>query len=328
MALIYGSALDQALNALLLNIEDPYKVFEKHMTFAEVNKRGQLESVPEHTRLVYAEKDLQQKLLDEKDFANIRIKANQLDIPYRDSFVAEFLHKKAAKGLSNLPENEIKLYNYINWKCLLKKGNVTLDSYIKEVKPLIKNVLSVQEKIESVNQDGDTLLGFADLVLEMNDGKRVLFDHKTSSFEYSPDSASHSSQLTLYYHFLKEKYNLTHVGYIVMLKRMKDVAKKTCTSCGHSITSRAKTCDNMLDGLRCAGEISEGTDFVCPIQVITAEVNPNTAQLVIDSFDGTNKLIKSEDFSPNLESCVSFGGLVCDYYQVCHKNNYRDIEEV
>lgn len=329
-ALFYGSALDQAINSLLLKDgQDPTKVFEKSFTFADLNQKGKPEFLPDNIRVVYAEKDFDQKLLTVEDKTKIENKAKELQITIDTigNFVSKFLETKSSYGVSQLQESKIKLYNFIQWTCSFRKGLITLESYKKEILPLIKNVIAVQDKIEVINKEGDKLLGFVDIILEMQDGKRVLFDNKTSAREYARDSAEHSSQLTLYYNCLKEKYNLTHVGYIVMLKQLKFNTKKTCKECKHKITSRVKTCDNELSGLRCGGELNEVSDPECPIQVIISEVSPFTQELVNQEFDLANKAIKSENWAPNLSSCVSYSGLTCEYVKYCHSGSKKDLEE-
>jgi hypothetical protein len=56
-ALLFGSAIDLALNHLLLtrNLEESYSVFEKAWRFQEINRVG--ENLQNSTNVVYAKKD-------------------------------------------------------------------------------------------------------------------------------------------------------------------------------------------------------------------------------------------------------------------------------
>jgi len=330
-ALIYGSALDSALNELFKDRSiDPAPYFEKAFTFAEVNKRGTLEYIPTHTSLVYAERDFDLELLTEDCKTAIQKKAEELGIDFLEigMYIEDYLVQKKARGLSNMEVEKIQLYNFIVWKALYQKGLVTLKSYTKKVLPLVKSTIAVQEAIEAENSHGDTIVGFADVLLEMHDGSRVLFDNKTSSLQYHGDSARFSPQLTLYFNILKEKYNLTHVGYIVMSKNLRKNKKKKCAYCGHNGTgSRAKTCDNVVNKVRCNANWIEKNNFECDITILTDQVSELTQNLVIETFDLANESIKKGDFAPNLEVCNPLYGLPCEYLLYCHKGIKKDLEE-
>jgi RecB family exonuclease len=110
------------------------------------------------------------------------------------------------------------------WEALLEKGYILLDAYNKQVLPKVKKVLAIQEPVSLKNSEGDEITGFLDIIVEWEDGKVYLLDHKTSSVKYAEDSARKSPQLALYHYIAKDKYKIDGVGYIVLPKKLRKKA--------------------------------------------------------------------------------------------------------
>jgi RecB family exonuclease len=110
------------------------------------------------------------------------------------------------------------------WNSLCDKGIVLIGEYYKQILPRVKKVLAVQELVSLKNSDGDEITGFLDIIVEWEDGKVYLLDHKTSSAKYTEDSARKSPQLALYHYIAKDKYKIDGVGYIVLPKKLRKKA--------------------------------------------------------------------------------------------------------
>jgi RecB family exonuclease len=110
------------------------------------------------------------------------------------------------------------------WHSLYYKGTILIEAYRKQVFPKIKKVLAVQEPVSLKNSEGDEITGFLDIIVEWEDGKVYLLDHKTSSAKYAEDSAQKSPQLALYHYIAKDKYKIDGVGYIVLPKKLRKKA--------------------------------------------------------------------------------------------------------
>ena len=65
-ALLFGDALDKALNCLLLNEGDPYERFIQAFTYGQINKVDTY--LPTSKDLVYANSDFDPDLLSEKNY--------------------------------------------------------------------------------------------------------------------------------------------------------------------------------------------------------------------------------------------------------------------
>ena len=118
------------------------------------------------------------------------------------------------------------------FESLLIKGQMMIEAYQKDFMPLVKNVFSIQEEIKIQNSDGDIIRGYSDAVIEHIDGRKLVMDDKTASKKYDENavqSEDKGSQLALYYHALKDKYDLDGAGFIVMEKGIRKKQPRTRT---------------------------------------------------------------------------------------------------
>lgn len=334
-AFLFGLAVDHALNYLLKNPKDlsgAIQIFEASWDQQVVN--GKMTLLKTAHDIVYAAKDFDGDLLTEEDH-------NEFHEYYSPLFrrgetsdqVIKFLKDlKAEKGYENLSNEEKELYAVGHWLCLRRKGHIMLKSYSEKVLPRIKEVHAVQKNFNMTNSEGDSLIGYLDLIATLDDGKRYLLDNKTSSSLYTWDSPMRSQQLILYYHAEKEEYNLDGVGFIVLYKHMIKNKTKICISCKtDGSAGRHKTCAaiDLNSGKRCNGEFIETINPECNIDVLLNYVPESAENLVLETFDRANEGIKKEVFAPNLFACGdSNSDYKCAYYNLCWKNNKKDLIEL
>lgn len=332
-ALAYGSAIDKALNDLLETRElgKALKSFDVHWESQEI-QRGTLTSIAMNENLVYADKDFDLDLLSKDDLRalSVYLNTNPSDI-YVDPITQfdQLRDLKKQKGFDNLSSADKQYFNYVNWLCLRRKGHIMLKSYHKDILPKLKEVLAVQHEFSLSNEDGDSVIGFVDLIATWEDGRRLLLDNKTSAKDYDAGAASHSSQLILYYHKLKEQYALNGVGFIVMNKQIQKNKIKICRKCDFDGSgSRHKTCNNEVSGVRCNGEWVEHINPECNIQVQLDTITDRAEDLVLDSFDQANKAIKAGVFLKNLSACKTYSGLTCQFFNSCWHGNDSNLINV
>jgi hypothetical protein len=84
------------------------------------------------------------------------------------------------------------------WKNICKRGLDCLFVYDKEIIPLIEEVVSVQNRGTVLNEDGDEFVFVVDFIAKLKDGRTVLFDNKTASAKYKKKAVIESQQLSLY----------------------------------------------------------------------------------------------------------------------------------
>ncbi len=333
-ALAFGSACDDGLNSLLTDkdLEKSLATFDKKWNFQYIN--NVLTSLPKATNVVYAETDTDLELLLPED-------RKKLDNEYGnlwENMYDEVRKQKETIGFNLLPEESKAFYNYAAWLSLRQKGHIMIRSYNEQILPRINKVLAVQHATSLVNQDGDEIVQYLDLIVEWEDGSIILFDNKTSAKDYDPEAALTSPQLISYYVKAKNEFGTNAVGFLVMKKQIMKNKKKICSKCNHDGSeSRAKTCDveypgkvikrgKEVDGMvRCDGEWNVTIDPKCFIQVIISPVNEFAEQTVMSTFSDANEGIKKEVFHRNLKACGGGSAYKCEYFSLCWTGKDDDL---
>lgn len=190
-----------------------------------------------------------------------------------------------------LPEDyniHSKAYEYVT---LRRKGLLMLDAYMEQVIPFIDIVNVVQKKVEITNQQGDMIRGVIDFIAKVNfpgfEGKTILFDNKTSSIKYKPDSVKTSKQLATYSEVPGSAHDLE--GYIVLPKNFR---KKK--------------------------------EPLIPIDIIIDKVEESTVESIFNEYDQTIKGIKAGNFPCTQDNCTK-SPFPCPYFKYC-KSDCSDTE--
>lgn len=320
-ALVFGSAIDIALNSILVpDGRDPEALFEKTFTTTTVNDIEVY--VPTFKDLVYQNNDFDGDLLIEDDYQTIAKEFTETHVTQHSGYLEIYQglkKRKSESGFDSLTDREKELFNLMNWLCLRRKGLLMLRAYRKKVMPKIERVHAVQKKVSLVNDEGDSVIGYVDLIADVKDIGTVILDNKTASMEYAEGAVLTSPQLSLYVHMLEEEYSTRKAGYIVMRKSVIKNRKKVCSKCSNDGSGgRHKTCDAVVDGKRCNGEWNETIDPDIHIQFLVDEIPKKTEEIVLENFDNTNAAIKNGVFTRNFNSCTNHFGGLCPYYAKCY----------
>ena len=318
-ALLFGDALDKALNCLLLNEGDPYERFIQAFTYGQINKVDTY--LPTSKDLVYANSDFDPDLLSEKNYQ----KSSEIVAGAEKFTFEEIKEKKDQYGFAGLKDAEKSYYNHIMWQCLCVKAELILEGYKKKILPKIKKVIAIQEKIEVSDGDNNTLTGFVDLIADIEGHGICILDNKTSARDYDLDAVKSSSQLTQYFHLTKEKFNAVKAGFIVAKKQISKL--KECSKCGANGTgSRAKTCDAVVDEQRCHGEWKK-TGYAS-FQIIIDDINQQQENFVMENIDDMTSAIKAGIYFKNTQSCDNWYGQKCPYYNYCRTGNTKGLTKI
>jgi len=328
-ALLFGSAMDHALNHLLKtrNLDESISLFKKSWSYQNINDVG--EYLPYSTKVVYGPKDYDGDLIFEQDslkFLELFKEKFSLNTDKSLKQLTAFYRElKKEKGFDGLIEDQKRVYNYGHWVCMFNKGLLMIQAYNAEIMPKIKEVLSVQESFSIENNAGDSIPGFIDMVVRWEDGNVYIMDNKTSGSEYDDDAASKSPQLITYLHARGGHYKAIGVGFNVLYKQIDKNKKKTCSLCQYNGSEgRHKTCPNELEGKRCNGAWIETIDPKARVQYILNKVSSFAEDLVLDAFDEAVSGIKAEVFNPNLQACGD-GEWRCQFYDKCWKGDESDL---
>lgn len=145
---------------------------------------------------------------------------NGVQVDGRTTDMIKFSKSDSKEGLAATP-----------WESMLIKGNMLLEAYQTEVLPGIKNIISLQEKVKIDHSNGeDSIIGYADLIVELQDGRIALMDNKTSAKAYPSDAVvagDKAKQLALYNEALKDKYDIDVVGFYVLEKGIRKKNPRT-----------------------------------------------------------------------------------------------------
>lgn len=324
-ALLFGTAIDKALEAYLLKKTlNPLEVFTTFWEKQEIN--GTPTILFSETKIVYSNNDLDLELLSESCYDALAKTHSTKDVL---GAIQDILERKDKVGFRKLSENDKKLLNHANWLCMAKKGQYMLAAAKTWIDENVVEVLGTQVKVELENEEGDGILGYADVVAKLKGyDKPIVLDFKTSARAYEEDSVKTSSQLALYLFTLKEKHQNTDLaGFVVFQKNIRKNKEKTCQKCGHDGTGgRHATCDNVIDGARCKGPWIEKINPSAVVQVVVDKIDEFFQQQVVENYNEVNKGIKAQVFPRNWKSCVQYNGqVICPYYNYCHANDNSDI---
>lgn len=330
-ALLFGTAIDLALSAMLKALKEPEGAKKPEDSFAyfwrfqEIN--GEKTYLTTCTKIVYANSDYQADLLEPEDVVKIK---EEIEKMYPDSitsdwyahplaFIDQIFEEKKAVGYDMLPEDRKRVLNTANWYCMYRKGLAMIQTLRNDIIPNITEVLGSQEYVSLENEEGDKIIGYADLVCRWKDIKEpIIFDLKTSSIEYEEDSVLTSPQLALYVHGLSDKFEKTRkAGYIVLNKHIKMNKTKVCSVCGFDGSgARHKTCANEIEGKRCGGEWIVKCNPSAYVQIIINDIPEQTEDIVLENYDYINRAIKTGDFHRNFGNCKRFFGR-CEFWNLC-----------
>lgn len=222
-------------------------------------------------------------LLESRDVVNAMCQFQNRWTTYKDKDV---VYSKSDLDEFLVPDDPTN-----TWLSLLHRGNILIQEFNEQIMPRIKEVIKVQLDQTAKNDMGDELVIKTDFICVWEDGRRILFDNKTSSMKYAEDSVRVSPQLAIYYETLKAEYDLDAAGYIVIPKRINKIK-----------TPRVK------------------------IEVIIDRIDPETTAKTLESYDSVLKEIKAGSFPANHSSCIGVFGK-CDYYNYCHAGSMEGLEE-
>jgi hypothetical protein len=239
-ALIFGSAIDAALNDLLVerNIDAAKSIFIQNFTKFKFAGDDKPSLVMGNDKVIFSARDNETFFIKEPD----------------------------RKFLTGNHQND-------SWFSLKHKGLLMLETYFTDILPHIDTVISTQKEVQLINEENNTLQGFIDFIavwkynpnvnsslppdLCEHDGKTIFFDNKTSSKSYATNSISNSAQLAIYSIFVNEPYGTSTAGYIVLdkrVRRMKLPPIKTQVIIGEipsELVDRTfSDCNNILDKIK------------------------------------------------------------------------------
>jgi hypothetical protein len=198
-----------------------------------------------------------------------------------EGFIFDDFMEYAKKNKWKLDEDEKKIFNNACWTSLVKKGDMFIEHMQKWIDDNIVEVHGIEIEVLIENDLGDEFIMYADFEATFKDGVRRVTDWKTSSNikQYYPEGcADESPQLTIYSHML----NNINVAFYAIDKPIRKREPRIRDT------------------------------FVC------GEITEEQEDIVFGNIDKALTGIKNEEFEPNFDSCMNYGG--CDYREFCKSN--------
>lgn len=312
--LIFGVAMDEALNVMLAGNNDYKQVFDSKFSSATVN--GQLVQIAEYPLIKYNKNDFDKRFLLQEDYDRLMSKHyNTLEFKSGQDFVS-FVEELAT--LKVITQEEQIVYNLVNWLALRRKGHVLLDAYKEQIIPNIKSVTAIQKNISLKNDSGDEFIGIVDFIAVWSDNNEYIFDNKTSNRPYKLDAVAQSAQLMAY----SEELGIHKAGFIVMQKQIPWEQQNSCSKCGYSDVSRRSLCPN-----KC-GSLNKIHVPKPVIQVVLDDVSERNRDEMFTEIQYLTDEIKAGNFTPNLEKCNNVYGQRCPYYDYCRSGSMNKLVKI
>jgi len=291
--LFFGKAIDEALNCMLLTKKkslteeeeilasaNPFEVFDKEFKTTSINNESVDIALSEKAEYYNTDCDLE--LLTEEDYSNIENVSldNLIDIS-RENIVA-FYEECIFNRKNKIPlEVEVqKMFNFIAWLSLRRKGHMMLEAYKHQIMPKIQEVHTIQRKVMLPDADGNYIVGYIDFEATWEDGVRRVLDNKTCSYTYYRNLIVETSQqLALYSEYAENR----ECGYICILKKLKKRNPRVS------------------------------------INLKFATIPETTVEEVFDTVGNVLLNIKNEEFPKNENNCFMYGK-PCPYFSYCKSN--------
>lgn len=340
-ALFFGSAFDEATEQLFKgnSLQDAKETFTSEWMKHEDNLNVKF------SKTDYVDKILLQEDLDSLEaYVNTSLNNSKAKQGYDEDGDVRRLVKETMKLRDNphvrdLTPEEERLVHYALFLSMHRKGHLMLESFNKTIMPHVTKVVSSQEKIELKHPDGHTVVGYIDLLCEMEGytlpngrklkaGELVVADVKSAgpTAWKKHDNLYKAPQLDTYLisDEVQEKAIASSgketnlIAYFVTSKNIQTECLHHCQKCGTLKESRHKTCPEETADGRCGGDwIGEETYFV-ESKIVVGERNLDEARMMFQDFDDTLQAVQANIFPRNRNSCDAFGS-VCDYMDLCGK---------
>lgn len=327
-SLFFGTAMDAGVTDMLQGKPDFLQKFYDRWEFQYNN--GNAIKIFDNDKITYSHKDFDGDILDPKDFPMLETWAKELNLvpatvtPSNDELVALF--KTCSKAKANpyikITDEQFKYFNRCSWLSLKRKGRLMINAFHTQFFPKIKKVLATQKRsqIDDVST-GDAIVGYIDMIVELEGyDKPIILDLKTSSFPYDQSQLDLSPQLTMYAAMEAKNFNTDLVGYVVLNKNIEKDELSICSSCGFKITTRHKTCNNVLpNGVRCNSVINTTKVPNPKVQVLIDKKTPEQINSLLLDCGNIILAMKNGIVWKNTSKCLDWYGSKCGYYELCHK---------
>lgn len=333
-ALPFGVAFDQA-SEILFHQRD-LKLAKEKFTEVWMGNEGRLS-------VKFSSGDLDVKIYEQSDLNKLEAAAGNLNHSKAKGefdkhgdvvvLVKDIKKLKDQSFTRDLTDEEDQFLHYANILCMHRKGLLMLDSFYSNILPHITEVVATQFQVDVDNGQGDSIIGYIDLLCKMTgytlpngrvltDDDLVVADVKTAGATYwgKLDDLRSSDQLETYV-CSPQVQSIKATNLICYMAVAKNISKDetySCEKCGNIKSSSHKKCNAEVEGKRCNGEWAGHVRYFSEAKIVIGERNLQEAAKVYSDYDGVVMAIKHDIYYRNRDSCNAYGQ-VCPYYNICNK---------
>lgn len=310
----FGSAIDKALNSLLLGQKDAFEICcrELDKMFNEPTE--------------FLTSDYDGELLSDEVKADLLKSVKECG--YQGNDVDSLANALLAKPYICLSDKQKKALTECCVASLKAKARLMIDGYQKHILPKLTEVKDVQKEFRWADEFGNEFVGVIDFTAKFN-GVEVTADNKTSSNpfrDYGEDSVKYSVQFSCY----SNQTKLNRAAYFVISKHIKKNRVKVCSKCKYVGKGSHTTCNAEIDGERCKGEWIVSIEPEADISVRLEEIDLEEQKIVQSALSDVANAVAAGAFPKNLKSCRTKYGektVLCPYYSYCRGGSMNGLKK-
>lgn len=121
------------------------------------------------------------------------------------------------------------------------------------------------------------------------------------------------------------KHKIEACAYAVMSKKLNKKTIKTCTSCGNISEKGHKLCDALINKKRCNGTWTEVKEFSANTQFIVGNISEEFIEIVLEQATTVKNNIEAGIFEKNTEICNNIYGKPCIYRGLCYRGDMYNL---
>ncbi len=198
---------------------------------------------------------------------------------------------------------------------------------IKQVIEVQKSVELLDDEGNNFNGIVDAIVRLQDGRVVVMDNKTSSTVYKKDSVAESEQLAMYQEILNIKEQDPADpwKHKIEACAYAVMSKKLNKKIIKTCKSCGFVTDSGHKTCNAEIDKKRCGGEWAEVLEISAKTQFIVGEISEEFVESVLEQAVLVKNNIEDGIFPQNFDACNFMFGKPCVYRGLCHNGDMHGL---
>jgi hypothetical protein len=329
----FGTAVESGVTAMFkgADLKDSIAEFDRNWETENVDQPSRASPVFDNPDVEYFKSDLDEPLLVQHASLIEDWKKELLpEETAKWQAIVEGVYSDFASG-SRVSLERKRFNARIHWLSLAERAALMLTAMWEEIMPdfeylvMIDGQPACQYKVSITNNEGDEIVGYVDYVVKFKSKEHpVVLDCKTAAAEYSSHNINTSEQLKTYTSALSEKIGSLDVGYLVLVKKLKNDSV-SCDVCGHARPQKSKVRNCTQKDCKGSYAIPK-LKAVC--QLLTKTMKESELDSQMEDYSNVLTAVKNEINFKNPNNCMQYGRR-CEFYDHCWNGKPLDkIKEI